>query len=87
VALQFCQRMYETPTFRAYKGIAAMLDRLGRYMENTPITHGRDGSINSMVAAAKNFEQIRTSFKGVYKDLQEEQSSRVRGGMGLAYDS
>jgi len=87
VALEFCKRMYETPTSRAYKGIASMLDRLGRYMENTAITDGRDGNINSIVAAAKNFDQIRASFKGVYKDLQEEQSSKVRGGQGLAYDS
>jgi hypothetical protein len=86
IALEFCKRMYETPTSRAYKGIASMLDRLGRYMENTPITDGRDGNINSIVAAAKNFDQIRASFKGVYKDLQEEQSSRVRGGIGMAYD-
>ena len=86
VALQFCERMYQTPTSRAYKGISSMLDRLARYMETTPITHGRDGNINSLVAAAKNFEQIRSSFKGAYKDLQEEQSSRVRGGIGMAYD-
>ena len=39
-----------------------------------------------LVAAAKNFDQIRSSFKGVYKDLQEEQSSKVRGGIGMAYD-
>lgn len=86
-ALQFCEDMYSTPTSRAYKGMSAMLDRLARYMETTQITAGRDGNINSLIAAAKNFEQIRASFKGVYKDLQEEQSSRVRGGMGLAYDS
>jgi hypothetical protein len=85
-ALKFCQKMYETPTSRAYKGIAAMLDRLGRYMETTPIEHGRDGNINSMVNAAAKFEQIRSSFKGAYKDLQEEQQSSVRGGYGLGYD-
>jgi hypothetical protein len=56
-------------------------------METTQITAGRDGNINSLVAAAKNFDQIRASFKGVYKDLQDEQSSKVRGGQGLAYDS
>jgi hypothetical protein len=87
VALEFCKRMYETPTSRAYKGMSSMLDRLARYMETTQITAGRDGNINSLVAAAKNFDQIRASFKGVYKDLQEEQSSKVRGGQGLAYDS
>ena len=86
IALQFCQRMYETPTSRAYKGIATMLDRLARYMETQSITDGRDGNINSIVSAAKNFDQIRTSFKGVYKDLQDEQSSKVRGGIGMAYD-
>ena len=86
IALQFCQRMYETPTSRAYKGIASMLDRLARYMETQSITDGRDGNINSIVSAAKNFDQIRSSFKGVYKDLQEEQSSKVRGGIGMAYD-
>lgn len=86
-ALMFCQKMYETPTFRAYKGMATMLDRLAKYMETTTITAGRDGNINSLVAAAKNFDQIRASFKGVYKDLQEEQSSKVRGGIGMAYDS
>jgi len=86
-ALKFCQRMYETPTSRAYKGMSAMLDRLAKYMETTQITAGRDGNINSLVAAAKNFDQIRASFKGVYKDLQEEQSSKVRGGQGLAYDA
>ena len=87
IALQFCQRMFETPTSRAYKGIASMLDRLGRYMETTPITHGRDGNITALVNAAKNYEAIRASFKGAYKDLQEEQSSKVRGGIGLSYDS
>jgi hypothetical protein len=87
IALIFCQRMYETPTSRAYKGMSSMLDRLARYMETTTITAGRDGNINSLVAAAKNFDQIRASFKGVYKDLQDEQSSKVRGGIGLSYDS
>lgn len=85
-ALKFCERMYETPTSRAYKGIASMLDRLARYMEVTTITAGRDGNINSLISAAKNYEAIRQSFKGAYKDLQEEQSSRVRGGIGVAYD-
>ncbi len=86
-ALEFCKRMYETPTFRAYKGISTMLDRLARYMENAQITDGKDGNIAQIRAVAKDFDGIRSSFKGVYKDLQDEQSSRVRGGQGLAYDS
>lgn len=86
IAKDRCRQLYETPTVRAYNGMAKMMDRLAKYMETTPITHGRDGNINSLVAAAKNFEGIRLSFKGVYKDLQEEQKTHTRGGAGLAYD-
>ena len=85
-ALELCRKLYETPTYRAYKGIASMLDRLAAYMEKTPIEHGRDGNINSIVNAAAKFEQIRSSFKGAYSDLIDEQKSSVRGGQGLAYD-
>jgi len=85
-ALSFCAKMYETATYRAFKGIKAMLDRLAFYMETTDITDGRDGNINSMVAAAKNFHGIRESYKGAFKDLMDEQSQSARGGQSLAYD-
>ena len=79
-------KMYETPTSRAYDGIAGMMDKLAVYMKNTNISDGRDGNISGILAAGSKFEQIRNSFKGAYKDLQDEQESRVRGGKGLGYD-
>lgn len=85
-ALKMCEKLYQTPTYRAYMGIKTMLDRLARYMETTEIEHGRDGNITALVNAASKFEQIRQSFKGTYKDLMEEQQSQVRGGQNLAYD-
>lgn len=85
-AKQFCEKLYQTPTFRAYMGIKTMLDKLATYMETSEITAGRDGNINSIVNAAAKFEQIRLSFRGAYKDLMEEQKSSVRGGQNLGYD-
>lgn len=85
-ALETCDKLYETPTFRAYKGIKSMLDRLAKYMEVTAIEHGRDGNINSLINAAAKFEQIRSSYKGAFNDMKQEQESHVRGGQGLAYD-
>jgi hypothetical protein len=85
-AINLCKKLYETPTYRAYKGIKTMLDRLARYMETTSIEHGRDGNINSLVNAAAKFEQIRNSYKGAFNDMKQEQESHVRGGQGLAYD-
>ena len=87
IAVAKCQQMYTTPTLRAYNGIAKMLDNLSYYMETANITAGRDGNINSLIAAAKNFQSIRESFKGVLKDLEAEQSkTSVRGGQNLGYD-
>jgi hypothetical protein len=63
-----------------------MLDRLGKYMEVTNITDGRDGNLTALINAAAKYQQIREAYKGAYKDLQEEQSSKVRGGIGMAYD-
>ena len=85
-AIDTCKGLYETPTFRAYKGIKAMLDRLARYMETTAIDHGRDGNLTALVNTAAKFDQIRQSFKGAYTDMKNEQQSSVRGGQGLAYD-
>jgi len=86
IAKQFCEKLYQTPTFRAYMGIKTMLDKLATYMETNEITDGRDGNINSIVNAAAKFESIRLSFRGAYKDLMEEQKGSVRGGQNLGYD-
>jgi hypothetical protein len=85
-ALDMCIKMYETPTLRAYMGIKKALDNMAIYMANTQITDGRDGNISQIMAVAKDFDAIRQSFKGAYKDLKDEQSTTVRGGQGLAYD-
>lgn len=86
IALRNCKKMFETPTSRAYEGIAGMLDKLAVYMKTANISDGRDGNITQIMTAGAKFEQIRQSFKGAYKDLQDEQQSRVRGGKGLSYD-
>jgi len=85
-ALHKCEKLYQTPTYRAYKGIKGMMDKLAKYMEITEIEHGRDGNINALINAASKFEQIRNSYKGAFNDMKQEQQSIVRGGHGLAYD-
>jgi hypothetical protein len=84
--LAFCEKCYNTPTARIHRGFKIMIDRLADYMATTPVEHGRDGNITALVNAAKNFDGIRQSFKGVAKDLMEEQQAIVRGGQDLAYD-
>lgn len=86
-ALEVCNELYTTATKRAYMGLKSMLDRMAKYMETTPITHGRDGNITALVNTAAKFQQIRASFKDAYKDLEQEQENiHVHGKQKLAYD-
>ena len=83
--LEFCRKLYETPTLRAYNGIKKMLDKIADYMSNSEITEGRDGNGTFILRAAKDFDSIRQSFKSTLKDLEEEQSS-IRGNKNIGYD-
>ena len=85
-ALKRCEQLYETPSSRAYDGIKQALDNIAKYMGSTQITDGKDGNIGQIRAMAKDFDDIRQSYKGTYKDLIEEQQQKVRGDQNLAYD-
>lgn len=85
-AKKMCEKMYQTPTYRAYQGIKIALDNMATFMATEKPTSGRDGSATALLRIAERFDMVRQSFKGVYKDLQEEQESTVRGGQRLSYD-
>ena len=85
-ALKMCKKLYETPTYRAYQGIKKFLDKMGESLGQEQLSYGRNGNADSLLKMAERFDNVRQSFKGVYKDLMEEQQSSVRGGQNLAYD-
>lgn len=85
-ALEKVEKLYETPTLRAYNGLKIAIDNIADYMAATPITDGKEGNITQIKGVAKDFDHIRQSFKGVGKDLKEEQETHVRGDQNLAYD-
>jgi hypothetical protein len=85
-AIKMCQKLYETPTSRAYNGIKIALDNMATFMATEKPTSGRDGSASALLRIAERFDVVRQSFKGVYNDLKDEQKSHVRGGIGLSYD-
>ena len=84
--LALCRLLFTTPTSDAYLGIKTMLENVTYYMRTTQIKDGRDGNLTALVNAAKNFDALRQSFKGTYKDLLTEQTSTTRGGIKKAYD-
>ena len=84
--LKMCERLYQTPTYRAYLGIKIFLDNMAKSMATEQLTFGRDGSSPALLRMAEKYDGVRQSFKGVYRDLMEEQQSSVRGRQNLAYD-
>lgn len=86
-ALKKTERLYETPTVRAHKGIKMAMDNIADYMGTHKITDGKDGNIGQVRSMAKDFDMIRKSYKGVAKDVADEQKAlHVRGDESLAYD-
>lgn len=85
-ALNLCKKLYETPTARAYRSIQKAIDNMSKVLATEVPTFGRDGSAAGLLRIMEKFDAIRQSFKGVYKDLQEEQQSITRGGQRRAYD-
>jgi len=86
-ALKKTEDLYETPTVRAHKGIKTAMDNIAVYLGTHSITDGKDGNIGQVRSMAKDFDNIRKSYKGVAKDVEEEQKAlHVRGDQNLAYD-
>jgi len=86
-ALKKTERLYETPTVRAHKGIKAAMDNIADYLNDAAITDGKDGNIGQVRSMAKDFDMIRKSYKGTAKDIEDEQKAlHVRGDQSLAYD-
>ncbi len=84
-ALETCNKLYDTPTKRAYEGMKALMDKLAVFMKNQSLSTGRDGSLTAMMSAGEKYQSLRQSFKGIEKDYMEE-IAQVRGGSYTAYD-
>lgn len=86
LAITKMTKLFETVTVRAYRGISTMIDNMTHYMETAKITAGRDGNISALTSLGAKYDDLRQSYKGVKKDLDEEQKAVARGKIDLAYD-
>lgn len=84
-AVETCEKLYDTPTKRAYEGMKCLMDKLARFMKSQQLSVGRDGSLDSMMRAGERYQNLRQSFKGIEKDYLEE-IAQVRGQQFTAYD-
>lgn len=84
-AIDTCEKMYETPTLRAFKAAKKMIDKVAKYLDEQEITDGKDG--NGMLI--DKFMKSLSDYKDLYDKLEvalREEQAVSRGKVKVAYD-
>lgn len=79
----------DTPTYRYYLDNKYLLEKLGKFARDTPITSGRDGNLTALNAQIKFVGKTILEFKILEKTVLqelEEGKARARGNKRIAYD-
>lgn len=88
-AMEKMELFTTTPTYRYYKDNKVLIEKLGKFAREAPITAGRDGNINAMLSQIKSVGKTITEFKQLEKVVMQEldeHKSKVRGDKRKAYD-
>ena len=82
--IEWCKKMYETPTLRAFVGAKKALDRIGIYLAETEITDGKDGSAGTIERYMLKLPEFTETYNTMENKLKEEQA-KVRGNVKIPY--
>jgi hypothetical protein len=82
--IEWCKKMYETPRLRAFMGAKMALDRIGKYLQDTEITDGKDGSASTIERYMLKLPEFEDTFNTMENKLKEEQA-KVRGNVKIPY--
>ena len=88
-AIEKLELLYITPTYRYYIDNKTLLEKLGTFARNTPITTGRDGNLSALAMQVKSVGKTIMEFKQLEKVVLQELSEgmgRTRGNKKKAYD-
>ena len=88
-AINKMQFLYISPTYRYYLDNKVLMEKLGKFVRENPITVGRDGNMTAMQAQVKNAGRTMADFKELEKIVQQEIDefkTKIRGGKRISYD-
>lgn len=88
-AIQKLESLLVSPTYRYYMDNKVLIEKLGKFAKEQPITAGRDGNINAMLSQIKSVGKTISEFKQLERIVQQEIDElkiKVRGGKRKAYD-
>jgi hypothetical protein len=86
-AIDFLNKLYETPTKRFYESNKILVDRLALYAKTAQITAGHNGNFSQLQSQLKSSADAMKAFKLVENAYKEEVNSIVnRGNAEQGYD-
>lgn len=85
-ALDLCRALFSTASYDLYLSAKVGIEKVSKYIRNTPITDGRDGNNTSYLKYLEKYDEVCRSFEARYKAFKEEQNRTPRGGGDMAYD-
>lgn len=80
---------YHSPTYQYYLDNKSLMERIGKFIKNAPISTGRDGSLTALQTQLKSVGKTILEFKQLEKTVLqelEEAKGSIRGNKVLAYD-
>ena len=83
--MEKCRKMYETPTFRAWRAAKKGVDKIADWLDVTEITEGKDGSGTLYNTYMSKIADYNKQYKDLEEELHKEQA-KVRGGAKIRYD-
>lgn len=85
-AIEYCNKLYSTPTRRIYLAHKKGMDKVATYIEDTAIKQGEEGNEDTYLDYMMKTAKINEEFKKLERVHEEEVSAALRGGASLAYD-
>ncbi len=83
-AIEKCRKLWETSTYRLWLGQKKMVDKVGRYLDETEITEGKDSNamaIDRFMKQGVDYAKILNEMENMLK----EEQSKVRGNTHIPY--
>lgn len=89
-AIKLTEKSYSTPTYRSYKSIKKLLDRINtdiETMSDVELNYEQGGNASGIMGVVKNMALLRKELQTAKKDFMAEQGEvRGRGATDFAYD-
>lgn len=84
-AIEKCKKLYETPTLRAFNGAKKAYDRVAKYLADTEITEGKEGTSMTIDRYMSKLADYDATYNHMGNKLKEEQA-KARGAAKIRYD-